>query len=137
MGFYRCAEEEGLIEHSPGAHVRRPRVDVESHAVGLDRNELGALLVAAGLGGTRDHALVSLLALNGLRISEALGADIEDLDLERFPPRRDAPLPAGYTHLGHSAEVLESAIEKLHDVGPTGITALRGALDERGLAFHF
>jgi hypothetical protein len=35
------------------------------------------------------------------------------------------------------AQVLESAIEKLHGVGPTGITALRGALDERGLAFHF
>ena len=31
------------------AHVRRPRLDYESHAVALDRNELGALLVAAGL----------------------------------------------------------------------------------------
>ena len=31
----------------------------------------------------RDHALASLLALNGLRISEALGADIADLDFER------------------------------------------------------
>jgi integrase/recombinase XerD len=55
----------------------------ESHAVGLDRNELGALLVAAGLAGARDHALVSLLALNGLRVSEALGIDIDDLGLER------------------------------------------------------
>jgi integrase/recombinase XerD len=36
-----------LLEHSPAAHVRRPRVDYESHAVALDRNELGALLVAA------------------------------------------------------------------------------------------
>jgi hypothetical protein len=35
---------------SPAAHVRRPRVDYESHAVALDRSELGALLVAAGLG---------------------------------------------------------------------------------------
>ena len=83
VGFYRYAEEEGLIEHTPAAHVRRPRVDMESHAVGLDRNELGALLVAAGLGGARDHALISLLALNGLRISEALGADIEHMGLER------------------------------------------------------
>ena len=39
--------------------------------LGLDRNELGAFLVQAGLGSTRDHALASLLALNGLRISEA------------------------------------------------------------------
>jgi site-specific recombinase XerD len=82
-GFYRYAAEEGLIEHSPAVHVRRPRIDYESHAVGLDRNELGALLVAAGPASAQDHALASLLALNGLRISEALGADIEQLGLER------------------------------------------------------
>ena len=54
-----------------------------SNATGLDRNELGALLVAAGLSSPRDHGLVSLLALNGLRVSEALGADIDALGLER------------------------------------------------------
>ena len=58
-------------------------MDYESHVSGLDRNELGALLVAAGLSSARDHALISLLALNGLRISEAIGADIEALGLER------------------------------------------------------
>ena len=81
--FYRYAEQEGLIAVSPAAHVRRPRLDDKSHATGLDRNEVGAMLVAAGLAGARDHALISLLALNGLRVSEALGADIEDLGLER------------------------------------------------------
>jgi integrase/recombinase XerD len=75
--FYRYAVEEDLLEHSPAAHVRRPRLDYESHATGLDRNELGALLVAAGLGSPAEHALVSLLALNGLRVSEATGANIE------------------------------------------------------------
>ena len=49
----------------------------------LDRNELGALLVAAGLGPPAEHALISLLALNGLRVSEATGADIEHLGVER------------------------------------------------------
>jgi len=49
----------------------------------LDRNELGALLVQAGLGSPRDHALISLLAMNWLRISEALGADIDDVDVDR------------------------------------------------------
>jgi site-specific recombinase XerD len=82
-GFYRFATEEGVIEHSPAVHVRRPKLDHESHAVGLDRNELGAFLVQAGLFSPRDHALCSLLALNGLRISEALGADIDQLGLER------------------------------------------------------
>jgi integrase/recombinase XerD len=82
-GFYRYAVEEELLDHSPAAHVRRPRVDYESHATALDRNEVGALLVAAGLGPAAEHALVSLLALNGLRVSEVTGADIEHLGLER------------------------------------------------------
>jgi integrase/recombinase XerD len=82
-GFYRYAVEEELLDHSPAAHVRRPRLDYESHATGLDRNELGALLVAAGLGTAGEHALISLLALNGLRVSEATGASIEALGAER------------------------------------------------------
>src|ERR1700732_1844465 len=49
----------------------------------LDRNELGAFLVVAGLGPPAEHALISLLALNGLRVSEATGTDIEHLGLER------------------------------------------------------
>jgi site-specific recombinase XerD len=82
-GFYRYAVEEELLGHSPAVHVRRPRLDYESHVTGLDRNELGALLVAAGLGAAVEHALISLLALNGLRVSEATGANIEALGLER------------------------------------------------------
>ena len=82
-GFYRYAEDKGLIAHSPAVHVRRPRIDYESHAIGLDRNEVGALLVAAGLGPAAEHALMSLLALNGLRVSEAIGANIKALGTER------------------------------------------------------
>ena len=36
-GFYRYAAEEDLLGHSPAAHVRRPRLDYESHAIGPDR----------------------------------------------------------------------------------------------------
>ena len=72
-----------MIEHSPAVHIRRPRIDHESHVAHLDRNELGSILVTAGLSSPRDHALVSLLALNGLRVSEAIGANIEAIGLER------------------------------------------------------
>ena len=82
-GFYRYAEEEGLVGTSPAVLVRHPRLDYESHTIGLDRNEVGALLVAAGLGPAAEHALISLLALNGLRVSEAIGADVEALGIER------------------------------------------------------
>ena len=82
--FYKYAVEEELLDHSPAAHVRRPRVDYESHAVALDRNE--SAWCPSGSRPTRtpaEHALMSLLALNGLRISEAIGTDIEHLGLER------------------------------------------------------
>src|SRR6266516_2246279 len=82
-GFYRYAVEEDLLDHSPAAHVRRPRLDYQSRATGLDRDELGAMLAAAGLGTAAEHALISLLALNGLRVPEATGASIEALGLER------------------------------------------------------
>ena len=81
--FYRYCHVEGILERNPAANVRRPKVDTESRTLGLDRNELGGLLVQAGLGSARDHALISLLALNGLRISEALGADIDAMDMDR------------------------------------------------------
>jgi hypothetical protein len=81
--FYRYCHVEGLLRRNPAVNVRRPKVDHESHTLGLDRNELGALLLQAGLGAPRDQALVVLLALNGLRISEALNADIEDLGVDR------------------------------------------------------
>jgi len=41
-GLYKYAVEEELLGHSPAVHVRRPRVDYESPATGLDRNEVGA-----------------------------------------------------------------------------------------------
>jgi integrase/recombinase XerD len=80
-GFYRYCVEEQLIEHSPAVHVRRPKISQESTRLGLDRSELGAFLVQAGLSGGNDHALACLLALNALRVSEACGAELSDLAL--------------------------------------------------------
>ena len=67
-----------MIEHSPAVHARRRRLDYESHAVGLDRNETRRLPSCR-------RALVASrpLLVRGLRISEALGADIDQLGLER------------------------------------------------------
>ena len=81
--FYRYCTEEEFIATNPAVNVRRPRLRHDSTIHGLDRNELGAFLVQAGLSGARDHALACLLALNGLRVSEALNCDVGDLGLER------------------------------------------------------
>jgi integrase/recombinase XerD len=74
-GFYKYAVEEELWI------TPRPRMSggrgwtTSRMPPPWDRNELGALLVAAGHGPPSDHALTSLLALNGLRVSEAVGAE--------------------------------------------------------------
>lgn len=81
--FYRYCEQEGHVERNPATHLRRPKVDSESRTLGLDRNELSAFMVQAGISTQREHALASLLALNGLRLSEALNADIDNLGFER------------------------------------------------------
>ena len=52
-------------------------------STGLDRKELTALIRTAEADSSRSLALVLLLGLNGLRISEALGADVTDLGTER------------------------------------------------------
>ncbi len=82
-GSYRYAAGEELPDRSPAVHVRRPRLDYESHATGLDRNEIGALLAAAGPGPAAGHALICLRAINGLRVCEATGANIEAPGIER------------------------------------------------------
>lgn len=82
-GFYTYALDENLIARSPVAQVRRPRVGDESPRFGVDRAGMRALLAAAQASGPRDHALVCLLALNGLRITEALSANAADLAHER------------------------------------------------------
>jgi integrase/recombinase XerD len=52
-GFGKDAVGDELPGHPPAAHVRRPRLDYAPHATALDRNEPGALLVAAGLRAAR------------------------------------------------------------------------------------
>ena len=134
-GFYKYAVEEELLDHSPAAHVRRPRLDYESHATALDRNELGALLVAAGLGPPLEHALISLLALNGLRVSEATGADIEHLGLERghrtLTITRKGGKVVTIPLAPRTARAIDLATGERCD-GPLFLTADRRRLDRHG-----
>jgi site-specific recombinase XerD len=81
--FYKWCLDEELLVRNPAANVRRPKISQDSTTLGLDRQELGQFLVQAGLAGGRDHALACLLGLNGLRVSEACNANIENLAFER------------------------------------------------------
>ena len=82
-GFYRTCVIDGLLEHSPAEHVRRPSVPPESPTLGFTHLQFEALLTAARESPHPcDFALVAMLGLLGLRIFEATGADIADLGEE-------------------------------------------------------
>jgi len=78
-GFYDYGlHDAGVLTHSPAASVRRPKVADESQAIGLVADELKRLLAAVAAHSSRSAALVSVFMFCGLRISEALGADVRD-----------------------------------------------------------
>ena len=82
-GFYRTCVIDGLLEHSPAEHVRRPSVSAESPTLGFTHLQFEALLTAARESpNPYDFALVAMLGLLGLRIFEATGANIADLGEE-------------------------------------------------------
>lgn len=82
-GLYQYGVDEEIVDRSPAAHIKRPKVADDSQTTGPDRDGLRALLAVARADGLRSSALISLLALNGLRIDEALARDVGDLDVER------------------------------------------------------
>lgn len=77
-GFYRFAHIDGRVNANPTQYVRRPKVH-PSEGRGLDRRELGTFLFTAERFDKCHAALAVLLGLNGLRVSEACGTNIEDL----------------------------------------------------------
>ena len=82
-GFYRTCVIDGLLEHSPAEHVRRPSVPAESPTLGFSHLQFEALLTAARESSNPcDFALVAMLGLLGLRIFEATSTNIADLGEE-------------------------------------------------------
>ena len=91
-GFHRFALREGLTTSDPGRDVRPPTPPRRlPKAIAVD--EVVRLLDAAGPEpgaeaaldaplAVRDRALLELLYGTGARISEAVGLDVDDLDLE-------------------------------------------------------
>lgn len=83
LGLYGYAVDEGLLARNPFGRVARPTTANDSTSTGLTRDELRQLLAVARQHSTRAHALLTLLALNGLRINEALSRNVEHLAVER------------------------------------------------------
>ncbi len=84
-GLHRFALREGTVEVDVAAAVRPPSPPKRLPKA-LTVDDVEAILEAAGAPGTRlalrDRALLELLYGTGARISEAVGLDLDDLDLE-------------------------------------------------------
>jgi integrase/recombinase XerD len=83
--WFRWLEDEDLTVGNPAARIRRPQRHPRPQPW-LNRNELTDLLAAAEDEGGDAYALVCLLGLNGLRVSEACNADVTDLGGPRYQP---------------------------------------------------
>lgn len=82
--FYRWLVAEEYLDRDPCLNVKRPKVPRGSTREWLTRRELADWISAAEREGGYPYALACLLAFNGLRISEACGADIEGLGKHRY-----------------------------------------------------
>jgi len=101
--FYRFCFSEGLIERDVASLLDLPRA-ARVLPDTLDVADVEALLDApdaATATGVRDRALLELLYACGLRVSEALNLDLEDLSLDEASVRvigkgdRERRLPVG------------------------------------------
>jgi integrase/recombinase XerC len=83
--FYRFAQREGLASANPAKPLRNPRPDRKlPHFLSTD--EIGRLLQAPGQddpAGLRDRAILETIYSAGLRVSELVGVNDGDLDLEQ------------------------------------------------------
>ena len=82
--FHRFALREGLVTDDPTAGVVRPRLPrALPHPLTVE--EVTSIVEAPGDAtpvATRDRAILELLYGAGLRISELVGLDVDDLDLD-------------------------------------------------------
>jgi integrase/recombinase XerD len=114
--FYRFCFGEGLIERDVAGLLDLPRA-ARLLPDTLDVQEVDALLAAPDAGsetGVRDRALLELLYACGLRISEALQLDMEDL----------SPSDASVRVIGKGDR------ERVLPVGDAALDALRRYLDD-------
>jgi integrase/recombinase XerD len=125
-GFYRFAFGEGIIDVDVATHLDLPRQSRRLPDT-LDVDEVDRLLEAASVGGKRDRALLELLYAAGLRVSEAIGLDREDLSLDGAFVRvigkgdKERLVPIGEVSIDHLSDWIlgpRAILIEAHHVAP-------------------
>jgi len=141
-GFHRFAVKDGLATSDPSAGVRPP-TPAKRLPKAIPLGDVERLLEAAGAAGTslalRDRALLEVLYGTGARISEAVGMDVDDLELDadraegntvllRGKGSKERIVPVGsYAREAVQAYVVRGRPELLEG-GPAGSAGAGGAL---------
>lgn len=124
--FFRFAQREGLVETNPAKPLRNPRPDRKLPHF-LTTDEIGRLLQTPEVDrpqGLRDRAILEVIYSAGLRVSETVGMNDEDLDLDaglvrvRGKGKKERLGPLG----SYASRALDSwlRVRKLAKKEPTG-----------------
>lgn len=134
-GWHRFAAAEGLTVADPSVAVRPPgQVRRLPKAISVD--DVARLLDAAGTGDgpvpLRDRALLELVYSTGARISEAVGLDVDDLDLGTpdpgGPDRTDGAGVPGVARRASARLFGKGSKERVVPVGSYAVSALEAYL---------
>ncbi|MGE0040737.1 MAG: tyrosine recombinase XerC [Vicinamibacterales bacterium] len=81
--FVRYLRREGVIDHDPAAQAVAPKRDqtIPAHLTEDEMNRLLEMPDAAAPLGRRDRAILELFYASGLRLSELVGLDLQDVNL--------------------------------------------------------
>ncbi|MGO1370715.1 MAG: site-specific tyrosine recombinase XerD [Senegalia sp. (in: firmicutes)] len=114
--FYQYLLNEGLIKKDPTLNLKSPKNKKRSPGI-LTSNEINMLLDqpdTTNLKGVRDKAMLELLYAAGLKVSELLSLDLEDIDL----------------NLGIVISSKNLSNERVIPIGKTAIKSIKLYLDE-------
>lgn len=115
-GFYVWRMRQGLSETNPAADLRAPKKPAQLPET-VDVDDLAALLdaIPEDTLEIRDHAMLEMFYTAGIRLAEAVGLDVNDVDLQA----------------GEAWVIGKGNRQRMVPVGSRAATALRRWLTER------
>jgi len=138
--FYTYAVREGALEAAPTANVRRPKTG-EGYVEltpGLEHGDVARLLAVAQ--SPRDRALLLVLAVQGLRVGEALSIDFDGITTVRGHRTVLIAGKGGRVDRVPLPPLVADAIERVsaeegRSVGPVFLDAKGERLDRHGVTW--